>query len=380
MKKLLYYAPVTYGGLLIYAQEQADALAGLGIQVDVLCPKGFQKRPNDRYNIVPLLENPQKGATGNKFVRIIKFFRQMSRNLKILREEIGRGGYPQVFLVSYAEYFAPLWAWKFRRIARRGVIFGAMVQEPVRNFQVGPKWWHRWSVASAYSYLSHAFVHEDMPLDTGWPMPQLKVGVVPMAPHAYPDPTLTREEIRKQLGIPEDALVLFSFGHIRDNKNLDFSVLALQEIPNAWLLVAGSRSASSQKPESFYQELAKKVGVADRCKWIIDYVSEQDAANYFKASDLIMLTYGSSFRSASGVLNVAARYQKPCIASAGEGSLKSVVTKYNLGIWVNPDDSQAVASGVKEWMRSPLVPDWAAYARDNSWKRNAEIVAAALKF
>jgi len=378
MPKLLYYAPVTYGGLLIYAQEQADALAGLGIKVDVLCPPGFKKRPGDRYNVKPLLNNPKTGAEGSRLLRIPRFYRQLTGNLRILRREIEKGSYRHVFSVSYAEYFAPLWAGSFRRLARRGITFGSMVQEPVRNFRVGPDWWHRWSVASAYSYLRCAFVHEDMPLDTGRPMPNLKVGVVPMAAHAYPDPGLPRDEVRRRLGIPHDAIVLFSFGHIRDNKNLDYAVMALRDFPEARLLVAGSRSASSQRPESYYVELAERIGVADRCIWFFDYVSEEDAANYFEASDLIMLAYGSSFRSASGVLNVAARYRKPCIASAGEGSLKTVVNKYELGVWVEPDDPAAVSSGISKWIAERTQPFWEDYNRDNSWQRNAEVVASGL--
>lgn len=378
MPKLLYYAPVTYGGLLIYAQDQADALAGLGIEVDVLCPPGFTKRPGDRYNIKPLLNNPKTGAEGSKLLRIPRFYRQLTGNLRILRREIERGGYGHVFSVSYAEYFAPLWAGAFRRLARKGVTFGSMVQEPVRNFRVGPNWWHRWSVASAYSYLSNVFIHEEMNLDTGRPMPKLKVGVVPMAPHKYPDPTGSREQIRQRLGIPQDAVVLLSFGHIRDNKNLDFAVLALKEIPCAHLLVAGSRSASSQRPESYYRELAEREGVTDRCTWFIDYVSDQDAADYFEGADLAMLTYGKSFHSGSGVLNVAARYRKPCIASAGEGSLKSVVINYNLGMWVEPDNRDAVTEGIREWIAERPQPNWEEYFADNSWQRNAETIARAM--
>jgi glycosyltransferase involved in cell wall biosynthesis len=376
MKKLLYYAPVTYGGLLIYSQEQADALAGLGIAVDVLCPPDFKKRPGDRYAIKPLLANPKAGEGGNRVMRILGFYRRLTHNLDILRREITRGGYNHVFFVSYAEYFAPLWVGAFRRLARRGVIFGSMVQEPVRNFQVGPRWWHRWSVASAYSFLKCAFVHEDMPLDTVRPMPHLKVGVVPMAPHVHPNSSETKQEVRARLGIPPDAVVLFAFGHIRDNKNLDYAVMALREIPNAHLLVAGSSNASSQKPKRFYRELAERLGVANRCTWFIDYVSNEAAANYFEASDLILLTYGSSFHSASSVLNVAARYRKPCVASAGEGSLKSVVNKYDLGIWVEPDDPATVAHGIAEWIQNPPTPRWAEYMKDNSWQRNAEIIAA----
>jgi glycosyltransferase involved in cell wall biosynthesis len=375
MEKLLYYAPVSYGGLLIYAQEQADALAGLGIAVDVLCPPDFPKRSGDRYEKLSYLDVAVSHGSANPILKSFQFYRRITGNLRILNRVIRDGGYRNVFFVSYAEYFAPLWAGSFCRLRDQGVRFGAMVQEPVRNFQVGPRWWHEWSVGCAYSFLSNAFVHEDMPLETHRSMPSLKVGVVPMAPHKYPDATQSREEVRRRLGIPRDALVLFSFGHIRDNKNLEYSIMALREIPKAYLIVAGSRKAASQRPESFYKELAESLGVDDRCRWFFDYVTEEEAANFFNSSDLVVLTYGRNFHSASGVLNVAARYRKPCIASAGEGSLKTVVYKYRLGVWVEADDPQAVVDGLRQWMERAPIPDWDGYGRDNSWHRNASIVS-----
>lgn len=379
MKKLLYYAPASYGGLLNYAQEQADALAGQEIEVTVLCSPNFEKRGSDRYRVLPKLMESRMASGGNKILRAIKYLRTLLKNLKTLRQEAVRGGYRHVLFASYAEYFSPLWAGSYRRLGAKGIIFGAVVQEPVRNFQVGPKWWHKCSVGAAYSFLKFAFVHDEVVLDTGRPMPQMETLVVPYGPHRFPNATKSREETRRSLGIPQKALVLFSFGHIRDSKNLDYAVRALAEIPEAYLLVAGKRSASSQKPESFYQELAKDLGVAERCKWVLEYVSEEDAANYFTVSDLVLLTYSSSFRSASGVLHVAARYRKPSIVSAGPGSLQSVVRKYKIGLWVEPDQPKAVTDGIREWLKSPPLPDWELYAKENSWEENARRVINAFR-
>jgi glycosyltransferase involved in cell wall biosynthesis len=373
--RILYYASSSYGGLLNYAQEQADALAGLGHEVTVLCSPAFQKRPGDRYLLCPkLTDNRAKSGKGNKVFRAARFLRVLLGNMRILKHEIIRGGFKRVLFASYAEYFAPLYAGSLRKLASKGVLFGAVVQEPVRNFVVGPAWWHRWSMASGYSFLSFAFVHDDVVLDTGRQMPHLRTVVIPYGPHQFPEATESREETRGRLRIPTDATVLFSFGHVRDNKNLDYAVRALKEIPSAHLLVAGARSASSQKPESFYVELAKSLGVAERCTWRIAYISEEEAANLFTASDLVLLTYSSSFRSASGVLHLAARYRKPCIASAGQGSLQSVVRNYRLGVWVESDNPQAVEDGIKSWMANPPQPDWIGYGLDNSWERNAKIV------
>jgi glycosyltransferase involved in cell wall biosynthesis len=295
-----------------------------------------------------------------------------------LRREIVLGDYKFVMFASYAEYFAPLWAPGFRKLSRNGVVFGAVIQEPVRNFRVGPEWWHRRSIAEAYSFLKFAFVHDNVVLDTGREMKELKTVVIPYGPHQFPSPLESRDQVRQRLGIPKDVILLLSFGHIRDNKNLDFCVRALKEIPEAFLLVAGKRNASSQRPESYYIELAESLGVSQRCKWIIDYVSEEEAANLFTASDLVLLTYNSSFRSASGVLHLAARYGKQSLVSAGQGSLRSVVTRYRIGLWIEPDLPETVVAGIRDWMTQPPQPDWEGYRNDNSWLQNARIVLNAL--
>jgi glycosyltransferase involved in cell wall biosynthesis len=378
--KLLYYAPASYGGLFNYAQEQAHALGELGVEVTVLCSPRFEKRPHDRYALLPKLTDSRIPPGGSKLVRSLRFLRVLLRNKAVLRKEIVSGGYDRVMLVSYAEYFAPFWARQFLRLSRNGVRFGAVVQEPVRHFQVGPDWWHRWSIGSAYSFLSYAFEHDDVALETYRPMPDLKTYLVPMGPHEFPDATAARAETRRKLDIPDTAVVLLSFGHIRDNKNLDLVIRALKEIPEAHLVVAGARSATSQRPASFYMDLAKTLGVSARCTWVVDYVTEEEAANLFTACDLVLLTYNSSFRSASGVLNVAARYRKPCIASAGQGSLQTVVRKHHLGIWAEPDSPDALAQAIREWIARPPEPDWERYERENSWHRNAQVVAEAFGF
>ena len=87
------------------------------------------------------------------------------------------------------------------------------------------------------------------------------------------------------------------------------------------------------------------------------------------------LNYNSEFQSASGVLNTAIAYRRPCIASSGEGNLKSVVQKYDLGIFVEPDSAEAIWDGIDRWLRGEMPsPRWEQYEQENSWERNAEIV------
>lgn len=375
--RLLYFSQECSGGLLPYVQDQADALGRQGAEVTVLCSPDFQKRRGDRYELLPLLARDKHAAGSGRLVRRLRFAYRYLRNAQILKKEVIRGKFDAVLLSSYAEYLAPLWAGQFCRLAKKGVVFGAVVQEPVRDLVVGPLWWHGWSVRRAYDYLSLAFTHDGVQLDTYGSAAQLSHFVVPYGPHRFPSATKNREEVRRELNVPLDALLLFSFGIVRDGKNLDYTIRALTEIPNAYFLVAGRRNAGGQRPESYYVELATKLGVEDRCRWKFAFISEEEAANLFTASDLVMLTYSSNFRSASSALNVAIRYRRPVVASSGQGSMQTVVRRHNLGVWVEPDKAELVCQGLKDWLRNPIEPDWSGYDEQNSWDRNAAIVLQA---
>jgi len=372
--KLLYFAQESSGGLLPYVQDQAHALTRQGADVTVLCSPLFSKREGDGYNLKPKLIREKHSARASWLVRRATFAFRYLKNARMLAQEIKRGRYDAVLLSSYAEYLSPFWSGQFADLASRGQVFGAVVQEPVRDFVVGPLWWHRLSVRKAYDYLSVAFTHDEVRLDTCGSRADIAHRVIPYGCHRFPEPTRSRHDVRKELGIPENAPLLFSFGVIRDGKNLDFTIRALKHLPEVHFLVAGRRSAGTQKPEDYYVDLARQYGVEDRCRWKFAYVSEEDAANYFLASDIAMLTYSSDFRSASSALNVAARYKRPVIASAGQGSMQSVVKKYNLGVWVKPDESDAVLGGIRKWLADGIKPDWEAYEADNSWDRNAVII------
>ena len=206
------------------------------------------------------------------------------------------------------------------------------------------------------------------------PMPRLRTTVIPHGIYTFPPATVVRGQIRREMGIPEEAQVWLSFGHVRDGKNLDLVIRALAHFPDAFLMVAGKEQSGGQKPVAFYQNLAAQCGVASRCLWLNRFIAAEEVGNLFEASDLVLLTYSKDFRSASGVLNAAAYFHKPCVASSGQGNLQTMVSQYNLGIWVEPDQLETLIAGLHRWRLAPPVPQWEAYEADNSWQRNGEIV------
>ena len=77
---------------------------------------------------------------------------------------------------------------------------------------------------------------------------------------------------------------------------------------------------------------------------------------------------------ASGVLNAAVTYRKPCVASSGGGNLRSVVEGYKLGWFVAPDDLAALKAGIVAATQDAIHPRWDAYESENSWEHNALLV------
>ena len=373
--RLAYYSQETYGGLADYAREQVRALSQAGVRVSFVTAPSVAEHCRDVADeIVPLLGEVPAATTSSRWLRRWRTLNWILGNMRRFADWTKRQQIQYVLFGAYMEYFAPLWVSPYQMLSSQGVVFGSVVHDPIRSTRLGPDWWRRRSIAANYSFLSEAFVHDAIELDTVQPVTGLKTTVIPHGPYPAPPATLPRENLRAQLQIPPSGVLMLSFGHLRDAKNLDLVLEAMASQPDAYLLVAGKELSAGQKPAAYYQELAKRLGVADRCRWRIGFVPNEEVGNCFEASDLVLLTYNGGFRSASGVLNVALQYLKPCLASGGVGNLKTSVMKYRLGQWIEPDSPAAIASGLRHWRATTQQSDWAGYARDNSWERNASLV------
>src|SRR5271166_3160203 len=312
--KLLYFSPAWSGGLADYARSQADALVDAGTKVVFLTSRRNEIDPASGCCIRKELSPASVGASGNsRLMHKFELARELVANFRQLARIVKREKFDRVLLGSYVEYLAPIWAAQLRRLASCGVVFGTVVHDPVRDYVVGPQWWHRWSVRAAYSFLREAFVHEAIELDTGRPMPRLRTTVIPHGPYRFPPPRLGREQVRARLKIPREAKVLLSFGQVRDGKNLDLVIRAIARESQAYLVVAGKVSSTTQKPIEYYRAIANEMGVAARCCWLTDFIPADQVGDLFDACDAVLLTYSSNFRSASGVLNAAVGYRRPCI-------------------------------------------------------------------
>jgi glycosyltransferase involved in cell wall biosynthesis len=376
--RLIYVCDANLGGIYEYARCQAVALAAARVAVSFLCRADYPGEPVEGCQMERRL--PAKSAVGRaRMVRALEVVRSERRAAREVARMQRQGRGEQVLGACYREYFAPLWAGAFRRARKAGMNFATVAHDPVRDFVLGPVWWHRWSVSQGYSFVSHAFAHDDTALDTGRPMPGLRVTVIPHGPISLPPARRERETMRAGLGLAGTDRLFLAFGHLRDAKNLSLFIQAMKQLPaQVRLVVAGKESSETQQSVGYYQALAAQLGVAERCHWIPRYIPGEEAADLFAAADYCLLTYNHHFRSASGVLNTATTYRRAVLASSGAGPLAAAVQHHHLGEWVEPDSVEAIVAGVERLLAGTPMPDWEGYAALNSWERNAAIVRAAL--
>jgi glycosyltransferase involved in cell wall biosynthesis len=276
-----------------------------------------------------------------------------------------------VLLDSYVEYFSPIWVWPHWLMARlKGVKYAANLHDPVRSYVVGPQWWHRLSVRLAYWPLDFVLVHEQMSEPS--PVPRcVRTVQVPHGLYEIAGAVPDASAVRREWGVKDGQKVFLAFGYVRDGKNLNLAVRALAQVPEAFLVVAGSVASAKDKSFAFYRELAKELGVVDRCRFFEGFVVDEALGKYFAGADFVLLTYASSFHSQSGVLNIAARARKPVLASASPSALIQSVKNYSLGITVVPDSLEAIVAGMRSLIASPSQPRWEDYEAASTWGTNA---------
>lgn len=374
--KLVIFGELGQGGIADYTHDQASALAARGLDVTVLCsPVYAQERKAAGYEIVPLLKELRARAQPRtRMLRRIELGRGILHNVNVLCDFL-QGSSKCDVLTHFSEYLAPLWAWRLRRLACAGFRFHTVLHDPVRNYQVGPGWWHAWSVREAFSMMSTAFVHTTEAVN----LPShVRAVSIPYGVHEYPQATRSRVELRRALGVSEGKRLIVAFGYIRNDKNLDLLIEAIRDIPDINLLIAGPEQQGGNRPIAFYKELANRYGCSERCLWMTKFLTAKDTADVLTASDLSALAYSRSFVSSSAALSVTVNYRVPCIVSSGSKSTEAIVKRYNIGIWVEPDSVEAIKAGILTWLRAGISADWDGYEGENSWTRNAELVHQAM--
>ena len=195
-------------------------------------------------------------------------------------------------------------------------------------------------------------------------VPRQSVQVIPhpsyqiLAPEAK---TLERQrqDWQRRIGAPGAKVVLF-FGNVRPYKGLRDLLDAFQRVmlhATAVLVVAGTFFESADD----YRTRIKELGLEEVVRLFPAYVANEDVAGLFAASDLVVLPYRSA--SQSGVIPLAAMFEKPVVATAVGGIATELAGR---GILVPPCDPVSLGDAILSALTQPPRPP---VTEPNVWER-----------
>ncbi|MBD0403314.1 glycosyltransferase [Flammeovirga sp. EKP202] len=155
-----------------------------------------------------------------------------------------------------------------------------------------------------------------------------------------------KDEARRTLKINEELKTILFFGFIRDYKGLDLLIEAFGLMDDSYqLVIAGEVYGSFESYDKLIQENKNK----ERIHCFNQYISDQEVATYFSASDVCVLPYRSATQS--GVTAVSLHFEVPLIAT-DVGGLKELIKPGETGEIVAEADVNLLFDGIERFFEN----------------------------
>ncbi|HEY3187638.1 MAG TPA: glycosyltransferase, partial [Solirubrobacteraceae bacterium] len=171
--------------------------------------------------------------------------------------------------------------------------------------------------------------------------------VTTLAPGFPPALGPTRDEIRRALGIAGGPVV-GTFGFLRPHKGLleliEATALLRRRHPDVLLLALAAMDPSAES-EAYRERCAaavERLGLADHCRILTDFLDADACRTALRACDVVVLPYRSTIDSASGAVRAALAARVPVVAtrSAALDDVSDLVVR------IDRVDASAIARGV----------------------------------
>jgi glycosyltransferase involved in cell wall biosynthesis len=374
-----------HGGLLHYAVQLGDALAGRGHAVDLIVPCGNElserSGPARRREILaPPTPDPNARFANVRTIRRAGVAVRLLRAWGRINWELRRDRYDAAILTSDVD-LSPMALAVLAVTMRRGMLV-AGVCHSVRplNRWAGEEMFASSPLLSSllramYARMDFVFVHGERSLSefrATWP--RANVLVIPHGDERIfsEDPPPPSEEER-----------LLFFGEWRKVKGLDILMRAFEQLaerrPQARLTIAGEPCAADMDPgivRSWAAAQEGRVRVEDR------YIPVSEVPALFGSARAVVTPYLVGYQS--GVVHLAMTMGRAVVAS-DVGDLGSVVVDGETGLTVPPGDAPALADALERILSDRELTDRlghqarARLMEGSSWEGVAERVESSLR-
>ncbi|HQT91967.1 MAG TPA: glycosyltransferase, partial [Candidatus Kryptobacter bacterium] len=167
---------------------------------------------------------------------------------------------------------------------------------------------------------------------------------------------MAKGEARRKLDIGRDDKIVLFFGYIRKYKGLHILLDAVKEALASvgfTLLVAGEFYDN----EKSYRDQIDRLGIGGSVRVFSDYITNEDVAAYFSASDVVVLPYIDATQS--GIAQIAYNFNKPVITT-DVGGLAEIVVDGKTGLVVPPNSPGDLAAAIVRFFRQNLADSFAS--------------------
>lgn len=369
---ILIHCPGSHGVVPDQVHKQAIALHDLGIKVLVLCGSGFLRSRNAPYPVdVCMAEGASSGGPGLASRNWAKAV-QTVRNQLRLAWEIFKLKPAIVLNASHVEAHSPFWILPHILIRHsQSTVYATNLHFSNPNKRTSPPWWLRWGNKLSFKPISIFIAHKRLANPKIIPK-NIRMVEVPIGPDSTIQVHEDPKSIRKKWNVPRGKKVFISLGVVRNHKNLDLAIRALIENPNAFLVILGGISNHKDRPIKYYQTLASDLGLEDRVYISDEFIPDDKRNSYYQAADFVLLTYTASYHSQTASLIHAVQSRRRVLASSGNSPMHDMVQHFGLGVYVDPDSSDAIANGMATLLHGDLPePSWEAFEQHATWETNA---------
>lgn len=377
---LLIHCPGSHGTVADQIHRQACAFHELGLSILVVCSPNFVRTRASDYPVLPCLVEGATGGTSNILSRkVAKSIQTLFNQLRFGWEVLQRK--PVIALSgSHVTSQSALWIWLHLLAALlRKTIYTTNLHFSTRDHNLGPKWWQKLNTALSFRPFRIGIAHKRFQHPS--PIPSyLPCVEVPLGPERHANLRENPKTIRKRWKVGRGKKVFLAFGPVRNHKNIDLAIRALVDNPQAHLVVLGSVPTHKDRPMKYYQMLADDLGVSKRVFISEEFVPDEKRLCHFQAADFILLTYSSAYHSQSATLATAVAARRLVLGASGNSPMQDMVRHFGLGVYVDPDSSEAVADAMATLIHAKFPqPNWRGFEEFATWETNATRILQAVR-
>jgi glycosyltransferase involved in cell wall biosynthesis len=374
--RVLFYLFFPSGGIGKYTHQLVEELVNYDdLEIEVACLPDYQWRDNEAYCTWPgLFGISHRAPTVRRLRFLLGQFINPRRLIKRARQV--DADIIHICNINYLSF--PFWARRLNAWQGKLVCSAHDVRRATHIIHRG---WEERQLKRFYRHCDALFVHSMDQVDelmafAGIERP--RIFIVPHGPHVYaPPPAESQDELRSRYRIPPGRQVALFFGYLREDKNLDGFIRAMHEarIDDLHLLVAGDKAAHGERYLMDCRIMVNELGMADRVTFDVRYIPDRELPALLKLCDWAALPHNPTFSSMSGVLNLAAFYERPVLVTPTV-SFRELLADVAIGELCSSFEDADIAQGIRRMVnrvREGAKWDFEAYRARYSWESNAEI-------